>query len=203
MLQLQLIFRQLWIGFQPRQVFPSSFSALLKSFQFRDLSECTGMCSLAFFTCTHIHDTIIPSWADSDDAIAFLSEVLKIEPMEFLVRFEQWACARTLSMYCPFDAMRTKLMILSASKPQENLQTMRANCTQLILTGLQSILISLVTVNMIYFLSTEMILNFKSVGISYRKYEFNIVSKHKVKLVGWPSAIKFANPSEIGTMDNI
>ena len=73
---------------------------------------------------------------DSDDAIVFLSEVLKMELMEFLARFEQWACARTKGMYCPFDTMGRKLTRLSADGPQENLQTMRADCTQLILTGL-------------------------------------------------------------------
>jgi hypothetical protein len=63
------------------------------------------MCSLAFFTRTHIHDSTVPSWADSDDAIAFVSEVLKLEPMEFLARFEQWACARTKGMYCLSDVI--------------------------------------------------------------------------------------------------
>lgn len=57
------------------------------------------MCSLVFFTRTHIRDTTLPSWADSDDAIAFLSEVLKLEPMDFLAKFEQWACTRTKGMY--------------------------------------------------------------------------------------------------------
>ena len=94
------------------------------------------MCSLAFFTRTHIHDSSVPSWVDSDDAIMFLSEVLDMEPMDFLARFEQWACARTKGMYCPSDAMGRKLT-LSAAGPQENLQSMRADCTQLILTGLR------------------------------------------------------------------
>jgi hypothetical protein len=39
--------------------------------------------------------------------------------------------------------------------------------------------------------------------MSYIKYERDIVSKYKVKLVGWPSTIKFASPSEIGTVDDI
>jgi hypothetical protein len=50
---------------------------------------------VAFFTCTSIHDTMLPSWTDSDDVIAFVSEVLKLEPM---ARFEQWAIARTKGM---------------------------------------------------------------------------------------------------------
>jgi hypothetical protein len=37
----------------------------------------------------------------------------------------------------------------------------------------------------------------------YVKYEQDIVSKHKVELVGWPAAIKFSNPSKIGTVKEI
>jgi hypothetical protein len=39
--------------------------------------------------------------------------------------------------------------------------------------------------------------------MSYLKYEHNIITKYKVKLVGWPLTIKFASPSEIGTVDEI
>jgi hypothetical protein len=37
----------------------------------------------------------------------------------------------------------------------------------------------------------------------YVKYDQNIVTKYKVELVGWPASIKFANPSEIGIVDDI
>jgi hypothetical protein len=65
----------------------------------RNLSEWTGVCVLVFFTRTSIHDTTLPSWTNSNDAIAFVSKVLKLEPMEFLARFEQWAIVRTKGMY--------------------------------------------------------------------------------------------------------
>jgi hypothetical protein len=39
--------------------------------------------------------------------------------------------------------------------------------------------------------------------MSYLKYEHDIVTKYKVELVGWPLTIKFASPSEIGTVDEI
>ena len=67
--------------------------------QIRNLSERTGICAMVFFTHTHIHDAAIPAWADSDDAIAFLSEVLDLEPMDMLVKFEQWACVRSNGAY--------------------------------------------------------------------------------------------------------
>jgi hypothetical protein len=56
---------------------------------------------------------------------------------------------------------------------------------------------------MIHSLSTGTVLNLKNIGMSYRKFGLDIVSKYKVKLFGWPLAIKFANPSEIGTVDDI
>lgn len=46
-------------------------------------------------------------------------------------------------------------------------------------------------------------MNLKTVGMSYVNYEQDIVTKHKVELIGWPASIKFANPSEIGTVDNV
>jgi hypothetical protein len=48
-----------------------------------------------------------------------------------------------------------------------------------------------------------MILNLKNIGMCYVKYDWDIISKHKVKIVGWPKAVKFANPSEIRTVDEI
>lgn len=76
------------------------FLVELKVPQLRNLSECTGMCALAFFTRTHIHDMSMPTWVDSDDAVAFISEVLNLDPMDFLAKFEQWACARTKCLCC-------------------------------------------------------------------------------------------------------
>lgn len=95
------------------------------------------MCALIFFTCTHIHNSTLPSWADSDNTIAFVSEVLKLEPMDFLVKFEQWACARTKGAYfVPGHYIKTDDSPHSAGSVQENLQTMRCDCTCLILDGL-------------------------------------------------------------------
>jgi hypothetical protein len=39
--------------------------------------------------------------------------------------------------------------------------------------------------------------------MSYVKYERDIVTKYKVELLGWPVTIKFANPSEVATVDDI
>ena len=51
--------------------------------------------------------------------------------------------------------------------------------------------------------TTGLILNLKNVAMCYKKYERDIVTKHKVELVGWPATIKFANPSDIGTVEDI
>ena len=79
----------------------------LKLLQLRNLSEQMSVCALAFFMCSHIHDSTVPSWVDSDDAIAFVSEVLDLKPMDFLAKFEQWACARTKGMCCALNIVRT------------------------------------------------------------------------------------------------
>lgn len=42
-----------------------------------------------------------------------------------------------------------------------------------------------------------------NVSMSYVKYKCDIVTKYKVELLGWPVRIKFTNPSEIGTVDDI
>ena len=39
--------------------------------------------------------------------------------------------------------------------------------------------------------------------MNYVNYDVAIVEKHNVELVGWPSRITFANPSVIGTVDDI
>ena len=80
--------------------------------QIQNLSEHTGVCTMVFFTRTHIHDATIPAWADSDNAIAFLSEVLDLEPMDMLAKFEQWACARSNGAYCASSLIMIILIII-------------------------------------------------------------------------------------------
>jgi len=67
----------------------------------------------------HIHDTSVPSWVDSDSAISFVSEVLKLEPMEFLARFEQWACARMKGKNCFILVGRILIKSASCAAPGE------------------------------------------------------------------------------------
>ena len=79
----------------------------LKLPQLRNLLEQTGVCALTFFMHSHIHNSTVPSWVDSDDAIAFVSGVLDLKPMDFLTKFEQWACAMTKGMCCALNIVRT------------------------------------------------------------------------------------------------
>jgi hypothetical protein len=46
-------------------------------------------------------------------------------------------------------------------------------------------------------------LNKKNITMNYVNYDQAIVEKYKAKLVGWPMGLKFANPSAIGTVDDI
>jgi hypothetical protein len=111
----------------------------LKLLKLRNLSERTGVCALAFFTRTHIYDSAIPSWVDSDDAVAFVSEVLNLDPMDFLTKFEQWACARTKGVYHTLRIVKPSIdkFLQLASAVQETLQSMRCDCTRLIVNGLR------------------------------------------------------------------
>lgn len=43
----------------------------------------------------------------------------------------------------------------------------------------------------------------KKAKMNYFNYEFSIIQLHSVKIVGWPMDLKFANPSEIGTVVEI
>jgi hypothetical protein len=85
----------------------------------------------------------------------------------------------------------------TAGSVLENLQTVRTDCTCLIAEGLcKSYDKMSLTTNPNA--PTGAILNIKNVSMSYMKYDCDIVSKYKVELLGWPTSIKFANPSEIG-----
>ena len=80
---------------------------------------------------------MVPSWADSDDAIVFVSKVLDLDPMDFLVKFKQWACAWTKCMCRAFNTVRNIDQYHPlASGIQENLQSMRCNFTCLVVNGL-------------------------------------------------------------------
>ncbi|KAF8229076.1 hypothetical protein L208DRAFT_1288432 [Tricholoma matsutake] len=141
------------------------------SLEIRNLSERTGVCAFIFFTHTHIHDSTIPAWANSDNATAFVSEVLDLEPMDLLAKLEQWACImKTSDNDHPL-----------AGGVQENLQSMRSDCMHLIINGLHKY----------------------NIRMCYKNYQWDIVTKHKAKIIGWPTTIKFANPSEIGTVEEI
>ncbi|KAF8221173.1 hypothetical protein L208DRAFT_1329741 [Tricholoma matsutake] len=141
------------------------------SLEIRNLLEHTGVCAFVFFICTHIHDSAIPAWADSDDATAFVSEGAN----GLLTKFKQWACImKTTDNDHPL-----------AGGVQENLQSMRSDCMCLIINGLC------------------LILNLSNIRMCYKNYEWDIVTKHKAEIIGWPTTIKFANPSEIGTVEEI
>ncbi|KAF8344691.1 hypothetical protein F5887DRAFT_850888, partial [Amanita rubescens] len=67
----------------------------------------------------------------------------------------------------------------------DTLASMRIECTAHIITGLRCIT------------------GREKVVMNYQNYDKSIVLKYKVKLDGWPVNIKFANPSDISTVDEI
>ncbi|KAG6822718.1 hypothetical protein H0H92_012828, partial [Tricholoma furcatifolium] len=63
-----------------------------------NLHERCGTTGFVFITRGHVHDTIIPGWIEAPQgSLKFLSEVLNITKVEFLAKFEQWACAQDRS----------------------------------------------------------------------------------------------------------
>jgi hypothetical protein len=66
-----------------------------------NLAERVGVTGFAFFTRGHIHDSIVPTWIDSDGGAAFITEVLGHDCMDMMTRFEQWACARNRGAFIP------------------------------------------------------------------------------------------------------
>ena len=93
-------------------------------------------------------------------------------------------------------------MLQSDSNPQKNLQIMRADCTWLVLEGLCEwlMLIAYPPSNICFI---GLILKLKNVSMSYINWECNIVMRYNIKLIGWPTPVKFTSPSEIGTVDYI
>ena len=64
------------------------------SFKLINFAEHVGAYVFAFFTRGHVHDTNIPGWVASHEAILFFREVHHLDPLDVASKFEQWACAR-------------------------------------------------------------------------------------------------------------
>lgn len=58
------------------------------------LYERTGTRGFAFFSRGHIDDSVMPTFAQAGEAVAFFVEVMKVPAIDILRRFEQWSCTR-------------------------------------------------------------------------------------------------------------
>ncbi|KIM39046.1 hypothetical protein M413DRAFT_67836 [Hebeloma cylindrosporum] len=141
-----------------------------------NLSERTGSTAFTFVTRGHINDSTTPSFIDSDGALSFFTEVLNLDPNEVAGKFELWATPCTFLNLPTFITVRT---------PVETLISMRAECTKIISDGLRKIL------------------GLKNVNMSYDHYDHDIVSRHGVKLLGWPPGLPRISPSKIHTVEQI
>ena len=79
---------------------------------------------------------------------------------------------------------------------------MRIECTAFIITGLSMYFFLTITRCLSEFHQGN-ITRKEKVIMNYDNYDKSIVAKYKVKLMGWPNNLKFANPSHIGTVDDI
>jgi hypothetical protein len=84
---------------------------------------------------------------------------------------------------------------------RDSLSTMRIECTSLVIDGLSMsfFLTYLFVVNF----CTEKVTKYKKVAMNYVNYDVAIVERYKIILKGWPPTVRFCNPSEIGTVDDI
>ncbi|GLB38701.1 hypothetical protein LshimejAT787_0505660 [Lyophyllum shimeji] len=126
-----------------------------------NLHERCGTMAFAFMTRGHVNDTIAPGWIESEGSIAFVREVLDITPAELMRKFELWACAKD----------RTKTF--------DSLASLRTECMNLIIGGLQKIL------------------KLSNVVMHYEKYETDVVERYGVLLRGWPEGLQFRSPAKI------
>jgi len=82
---------------------------------------------------------------------------------------------------------------------RDTLANVRRQCTRNIQSGLSKprhvrFLANLLTCE------TGSVTNVKKLKMNYVNYETSIVQTYSVCLVGWPKAVKFVNPSQIGTV---
>ncbi|KAJ7822203.1 hypothetical protein B0H14DRAFT_3470961 [Mycena olivaceomarginata] len=84
-----------------------------------NLYECSGMYGFAIFSKGHIQDLTEPYMMQSAGSLDFFREVLRLDPLDVIAKFEQWCCAREKR----FTGVDT-------------LGSMRAEVTKMIKTGL-------------------------------------------------------------------
>ncbi|KAK0231662.1 hypothetical protein EDD85DRAFT_793326 [Armillaria nabsnona] len=58
----------------------------------------TGAMAIALFTRAHVDDTFAPDIFASSGAEGFVREILRMDPLDLVRKFEQWACSRALTL---------------------------------------------------------------------------------------------------------
>jgi len=62
-----------------------------------NLNKRTGILGLALFVKGHVHDSFSSSIVQCNGSADFCLEVLKMDPLDLMVKFEQWSCAKDRS----------------------------------------------------------------------------------------------------------
>ncbi|SJL17581.1 uncharacterized protein ARMOST_21133 [Armillaria ostoyae] len=63
-----------------------------------NLAPRTGAMSIALFTQAHVDDTYVPDIFASSGAEHFVWDVLRMDPLDLVRKFEQWACSQALTL---------------------------------------------------------------------------------------------------------
>ncbi|KAJ7205072.1 hypothetical protein C8J57DRAFT_1259087 [Mycena rebaudengoi] len=96
-----------------------------------DLLERCGMYSFAIFSKGHIQDTTNPFLVHAGDSLDFLHEVMNIDPLDFMAKFEQWTCVRekgttgvhtleSMRIYCTAKIRNTLCFVSGKEKATMN-----------------------------------------------------------------------------------
>jgi hypothetical protein len=126
---------------------------------------------------------------------------MQLDPDEICRLFEQWACSRHQSKsYAVLQPHPFLSTMYSDVAEHDTLANVQRQCTRDIQTGLCKLLDHGLTHTIfdVGALGIGMVTNSKKVKMNY--YETSIVQQMGVQLVGWPKAVKFVNPLQIGTV---
>lgn len=163
----------------------------------------TGSYGCVFITRGHVNDTAEATWYGSHNSMDFWEDVMQLDPDEICRLFEQWACSRHQSKSYEVLQLHPFLStIYSDVAERDTLANVRRQCTRAIQTGLRKLLDHSL-IHTIFDAGAPgigTVTNSKKVKMNYANYETSIVQQMGVRLVGWPKAVKFVNPSQIGTV---
>lgn len=105
--------------------------------QMQNLSERTGVKGVAFFSRSHVNDSFIPSWTNTEGSLPFVSEVLGFTPAEVSQKMEMWHCVDVRGESHSSQASSTMISPFPvATDVPDKVPDLRTACKTMIKAGL-------------------------------------------------------------------